>query len=92
MTIGNQSSQELGKEALVSIPRGSFKLILATPRKQLVDTLNVMIKKGQLIIWNPFTQELIKAGDITQANISGNTVRISVAKKEQMDLREWFYS
>ena len=92
MGLGSQTSHELGKEALVSVPSGTFRLILATPRKQLVDTLNRMIKKGTLIIWNPFNQELLKSGDIVKANISGNTVRISVAQKEQLNLREWFYS
>ena len=92
MGLGSQTSHELGKEALVSVPSGTFRLILATPRKQLVDALNQMIKKGTLIIWNPFNQELLKSGDIVKADVSGNTVRISVAQKEQLDLREWFYS
>jgi len=92
MGLGRQSFQELDKEALVSVPSGTFKLILATPRNQLIDTLNELVKKGTLIIWNPFTQELLKSGDIVKANVSGNTVRISVSQKEQLDLREWFYS
>jgi|APSaa5957512622_1039677.scaffolds.fasta_scaffold157369_1 hypothetical protein len=92
MGLGKQTSQELGKEALVSVPSGAFRLILATPRKQLVETLNQMLKKGTLIIWNPFDQELLKSGDIVKATVSGNTIRISVAHKEQLSLREWFYS
>ena len=92
MGLGSQTSHELGKEALVSVPSGTFRLILATPRKQLVETLNQMIRKGKLIIWNPFTRELLKAGDIVKATVSGNTVHISVAQKEQFNLREWFYS
>ncbi|MCP4753586.1 MAG: hypothetical protein GY866_22080 [Proteobacteria bacterium] len=84
--------QELDTEALVSATKATFNVILTTPKDNLVTILNTLIKRGELIIWNPKTAELVSEGDIVNASINGRTVKISVAPKEELNLTEWFNS
>lgn len=84
--------QELGAEALVSVAKNTFNLLLSTSRHCLVDTMNGLIERGELIIWNPRTAELLSAGDIVKATVSGKTVTISLAKKNKPNFKEWFES
>lgn len=88
-----KDSQKLDSEALISVNKATFQLILNTPREKLVETLHSLIKKGHLIIWNPGKEELISEGDIEKATIvNGSTVKLTLASKKTMDLQQWLDS
>jgi len=83
----------LDTDALISVNKGTFQVILNTPADKLVETLHTLIKKGRLIIWNPGSEELLSDGDIEKATIvGGTTVKITLAAKKTMDLQQWLDS
>lgn len=85
--------KELDREALISVSQSTFKMILSTPRENLVEILNGLIKRGHLIIWNPDRNELIKEGDIIKADIlNGKTVKLTLAEEEIVDFKKWMES
>ena len=84
---------QLDTDALISVNKGTFQVILNTPADKLVETLHTLIKKGRLIIWNPGSAELLSDGDIEKATIvGGTTVKITLAAKKTMDLQQWLDS
>lgn len=88
-----EKGQQLDSEALISVNRATFRLILSTPENRLVETLHGLIKKGRLIIWNPGKQEFVADGDIEKASIvNGSTVKLTLVTKHAMDLQEWLES
>ncbi len=93
MSVKKRQQYQLDKDALISVNKGTFQVILNTPADMLVETLHRLIKKGSLIIWNPGREELLADGDIEKATIvGGNTVKITLATKKKMDLQQWLDS
>lgn len=91
--VDKKNNQQLDSEALISVNKATFLLILNTPTDKLVDTLHSLIKKGHLIIWNPGKEEFIADGDIEAATIvNRSTVKLTLASKKTMDLQQWLES
>lgn len=87
---GQKNQTELGTEALISVNKATFSMILATPRDHLVDTLHDLIRKGHLIIWNPSRSAFIRDGDILSARIqNGRTVKITLVAEKKLDIEAW---
>jgi hypothetical protein len=84
---------ELDTEALISVNKGTFQVILNTPEHKLVEMLHALIRKGRLIIWNPGSEELLSDGDIEKATIvGGSNIKLTLATKKTMSLQEWLES
>ncbi len=93
MASKKNQQHQLDREALISVDKVTFQLILNTPENKLVETLHGLIKKGHLIIWNTSREELIADGDIETAKIvGGTTVKLTLAAKKTMDLQQWLES
>ncbi len=93
MASRKDQSHQLDSEALISVNKATFQLILSTPEHSLVDMLHLLIAKGHLIIWNPGKEAFIVDGDIEKATIlNGSTVKLTLMSKKTMDLQQWLES
>jgi len=64
-------------------PERSLETISTADKIRLVQALQEMAEKGELVIWNPNTNQSFSGRDIEQIVLNGNAIQISLSKSNK---------
>jgi ribosomal protein L30E len=66
-----------------TVPERSLETISTADKIRLVQALQKMAEKGELVIWNPNTNQSFSGRDIEQIVLNGNAIQISLSKSNK---------